>query len=330
MYFFRIFPQKYFFGILCFIFLDFLFLNVYPITMMNKEIFAYTVKNEGNPSNYLDVNNAGIVYATNNSQPCHRPYGRNDYLLIYVHQGKVKLSFPDDEVVLEHHYVIYKPYQPQHYVYMASPNSEVYWLHFNGVFAPKILEELRMTSLYHPVKKIHSLPMLFEEIISFLRSKEENYSTKCNYTFLKILSLLSSSTEDNLHAFLSAKYTKIAPAVDSIRQDPSQFKTLEDLAALCNLPPSTFAKIFTKNMGISPITYLNNKKLERSLYFLLESDYNINEIAQIVGYENQFYYSKKFKQAYELSPLQYRKQHAGLSDLKHEKVRLKTKEKNLE
>ena len=36
--------------------------------------------------------------------------------------------------------------------------------------------------------------------------------------------------------------------------------------------------------------------------------YNINEIAQIVGYENQLYFSRLFRKNVGVSPSEYRKQ----------------------
>ncbi len=278
---------------------------------MNKQIFAYTVKNEGNPENFLDVNNAGILYATDSPQIVNRPNGRNDYLLVYTYQGAIKLHLDNKELILKNHFIIFKPHESQCFEYLEGPHHEYYWIHFNGVFVPKILEQLHINEKYYPVNKISSIPTLFEEIISLLRSKHKNYSIKCNYKFLKLLTLLTENSEEQQGAFLSTKHTKLAPALNAIQLAPQNFKTIKELADLCFLSPSTFIKLFTNVIGVPPITYLNGKKLERSLYFLLESDYNIHEIALECGFDNQFYYSKKFKQHYHCSPSQYKKKYTN-------------------
>ncbi len=289
---------------------------------MNKYIFAYTVKNEGNPDNYLDVNNATISYVYTTSLPAAMPNGRNDYSLIISYGGRIKLSEKEGDKYLDSHCIIYKPFQPHNFTYLASPDSEIYCIHFKGVFVESILDDLHLNSHYYfKIKKTPVISQIVKQLIVSLKKKEENYTTKCNYNLLKLLTILSENSETPVDAAPSAAGSKIQPAVDAILQDASQFKTLKELAALCNLSQSTFIKIFTKVMGEPPIIYLNRKKLENSIFFLLESDYNINEIAANVGYENQFYYSKKFKQAYGLSPLQYRKKHAGLSFFTDEESR---------
>lgn len=40
---------------------------------------------------------------------------------------------------------------------------------------------------------------------------------------------------------------------------------------------------------------------------LENTDYSVGEIAEIVGYDNQLYFSRVFKKEYGISPAQYRK-----------------------
>lgn len=276
---------------------------------MNEEVFAYRVKNEGDPLDYLDVNNSGIAYATESSMHGFRPGGRNDYLMIYVHGGSVKLKTDDKTYTLKGHCIIYRPYEKQDYTYVASPDSEIYWLHFNGIFAEKILSDLKLDKLITPVEKNVALPQLFKKIIFSLKIKEKNYKTICNYRFLKILSILSNSIEERNETLTDKNYSRLQPAILAINERPNEKHTIEKLAALCFMSKSTFIKVFTKVLGMPPISYVMKQRLENSLYLLLETDYSISEIAERCGYESQFYYSKQFKQNYGCSPLQYRKSH---------------------
>ena len=52
---------------------------------------------------------------------------------------------------------------------------------------------------------------------------------------------------------------------------------------------------FTQNLKRSPEA------------LLLNTEYNINEIAQIVGYDNALYFSRMFKKIKGISPSEYRK-----------------------
>ncbi len=282
--------------------------------IMNKYIFAYTVKNQGNPNNYLDVNNATINYILTTSLSAARPNGRDDYSLIITYGGKVKISEETGDKLLDSHCIIYKPFEPHNYTYIASPDSEIYCLHFSGTYVPQILEELNLNNNYYfSIKKTPTISQIVKRLIILLKTKEKNYTTKANYQFLKLLSILSENSNQHVSLDASVTGTKIQPVIEAIAQDASKFKTIKDLATVCDLPQSTFIKIFTKTMGESPINYLNQKKMENALFFLLETDYNMAEIAYTLGFESQFYFGKCFKKTYGIPPLQYRKQHASLS-----------------
>ncbi len=302
----------------------------YIILSMNKYIFAYTTKNEGDANNYLDVNNATINYISTTSLPAAMPKGRNDYSLIIVYGGKVKLTEADGDKYLDSHCIIYKPFQPHNYTYIACPDSEIYCCHFKGVFVEAILNDLNLNEHYYfKINKTPAIAQIVKQLIASLKTKEKGYKTRCSCNLLRLFTILSENSAFT-DTSLFANSTKVQPAINAIMQDASQFKTIKELASLCNVSESTFVKIFTKTIGEAPITYLNRKKLENSIFFLLESDYSINEIATNVGYDSQFYYSNRFKQIYGLSPLQYRKKYTdtGSTSFADEVIKKAPKKKN--
>ena len=61
-------------------------------------------------------------------------------------------------------------------------------------------------------------------------------------------------------------------------------------------------------MGISLITYINRMRVEKAQVMLLTSHDNLETIAQQVGFEDVFYFSRLFKSIVGISPAKYRKQ----------------------
>lgn len=274
---------------------------------MNKDLFAYSVKNEGDPSNYLDINNTGVTYATDKTMSGCRPNGRNDFLLIYVHSGMITINNEKKDIIMDrNHYVIYRPFQPQKYSYNACPDSEIYWLHFNGVFAERILDELGL-GFYNEIKPNGMLPELFRSILDELKRKRRNYKNACNYHFLMILDILSNNSKKPVKSVSNDKKRAIKNMLITIESNIGDYYNTAQLAELCNYAPSTFIKIFKQVTGVPPITYLNDKKLENAAYLLSETDYSVSDISDMQGFRNQFYFSKLFKQKYGVAPLQYRK-----------------------
>ncbi len=67
--------------------------------------------------------------------PTHRPRGRRDFQILYIASGKAHFYFDKsdkDTVVTAGHIVIYRPKEPQRYVYYGTEQTEVYWVHFTG------------------------------------------------------------------------------------------------------------------------------------------------------------------------------------------------------
>ena len=53
--------------------------------------------------------------------------------------------------------------------------------------------------------------------------------------------------------------------------------------------------------------YIISKRLYEAEILLQNTDYNVTEIAEIIGYDNPLYFSRIFKKAKGISPSEYRK-----------------------
>lgn len=82
---------------------------------------------------------------------------------------------------------------------------------------------------------------------------------------------------------------------------------LEDLALVANMSPSHFARVFKKEMGKSPISYLNDIRLKKVKRLLMLGEYSITEIALECGFSSSAYLSAAFQKAFGQSPSDYGK-----------------------
>lgn len=83
--------------------------------------------------------------------------------------------------------------------------------------------------------------------------------------------------------------------------------SLDILAARTHLNKFYLIHAFTKAYGISPINYLISKRISAAKELLESTDHSISQIAQIVGFSSQSYFSQSFKRLVEETPAQYRK-----------------------
>jgi len=72
------------------------------------------------------------------------------------------------------------------------------------------------------------------------------------------------------------------------------------------LSVSRLAHVFKEQMGITLVDYLTNVRIERAKKLLLATDQNCTEICFEVGYNNQSYFTRTFKDLVGMTPRQFR------------------------
>ncbi|NLM10150.1 MAG: helix-turn-helix domain-containing protein [Clostridiaceae bacterium] len=98
----------------------------------------------------------------------------------------------------------------------------------------------------------------------------------------------------------------IFKSIDFISKNYMKKITLEDVAAYVYLSPSYFSKIFKEEMDVNFNAYLNYVRIEMSKKLLLDPSISMVEVSNLVGFEDQSYFSKVFKKMTGISPKKYR------------------------
>lgn len=99
----------------------------------------------------------------------------------------------------------------------------------------------------------------------------------------------------------------IFKAMNFIRNNFNKGITLEDVSSQVGLNASYFSKLFKNETGESYTDYLNRVRVEGSKQLLSQSKFSLADIAQLVGFNDQSYFTKIFKKMEGLSPGKYRK-----------------------
>ena len=82
--------------------------------------------------------------------------------------------------------------------------------------------------------------------------------------------------------------------------------TLEQLAEESHMNKFYLSHAFKQQYGISPISYLIQRRLNESKYLLAETDLSVSQIAQLLGFSSSSYFSQLFRKAESISPREYR------------------------
>ena len=99
----------------------------------------------------------------------------------------------------------------------------------------------------------------------------------------------------------------IHKAVLYIQRNYPRKISLEEVAQKVALSPSYFSKIFKNEMGYNFNTYMNIVRIGKSIKLLLYENLDLVNIATLVGFEDQSYFTKVFKRITGVSPHSFRK-----------------------
>lgn len=82
--------------------------------------------------------------------------------------------------------------------------------------------------------------------------------------------------------------------------------SVDNMALAVDMSRSNFFRKLKSITGQSPIDFLKQMKMKRAVQLIESKEYNISEIAYMTGFNDAHYFSKCFKQAYGISPTEYK------------------------
>lgn len=99
----------------------------------------------------------------------------------------------------------------------------------------------------------------------------------------------------------------IKKAVQYMNENYRDPLTLEGVAHHVNLSTTYFSRLFSNEMKVTFIEYLSLIRVEQSKAYLSDTKYSLSEIALMMGFSDQSYFSKVFKKVQGITPGKFRK-----------------------
>ena len=213
------------------------------------------------------------------------PYSR----LYYIESGRAKLIYGKNEIIMKPGYVYLVP-TGFLFSYTCDEAYTKLFFHFNltGPDGYDIFENCK-TCVSTKISEfdINKLITAYSEASPYdvLEIKREILS--------RAVSMLPSSV--------------VQSTIDYIQLNLSLKLTSTFLAERLFISESTLCKKFRREVGITLGKYIDDLIFFNAEKMLVKSDWSVNRIAKNLGFCDQFYFSRRFKQHYGKTPLQYRK-----------------------
>lgn len=261
----------------------------------------------------LIVGSCGTYRLTTHPQlPTYRPRGRLDFQIIYIASGKGYFHFdsPDNETVVPAgNIVLYRPKEFQKYEYYGEDKTEVYWIHFTGSDVTNILRKYGFQDNKHIFQVGSSLEYerVFKRIIIELQRCQMNYEEMLTL-LLRHLFIIFERELKREHILKNEYLDKeMDIATSYFNENYNHDINIDEYASSRGMSVSWFIRNFKKYTGQTPMQFIVSLRINNAQILLETTEYSINEISSIVGYDNQLYFSRLFRKQKGCSPSQYRK-----------------------
>jgi len=251
-----------------------------------------------------------------------------DYQLIYVCSGEMRLELGGECYTITAGECAYYGSGDAHLLLTIKP-SIIFSLHFSWhtthaepvhpgylireVAAEDLLRKVSPHQLtigqHHEVHLPHHFA-LAGAAPSLLGRIEQQYRQLDDYAAPFVLrsmlmELLLELVRATVDRSTSRQTSKVEPALQAMRDNPTRNWSVAQLAALCGYHPSYFASLFAELAGMTPKQYIIAERIKLAKQALLKGE-PIESIAQQLGYTSIHYFSNNFKKETGLSPSEFR------------------------
>lgn len=219
----------------------------------------------------------------------------------FMVEGKLFPVLADDLVVINpsvEHTELSRDNRPLEYIVLGVDGLE---------FAPSQEEDSRYCIMRLQGQREDILPYL-RILLREAELKQTGYELVCQ-NILEILTV-QLSRRVGLSASPGGHYTSKECALVR-RYIDSHFKeniTLSQLSDLVHINKYYLVHTFSREYGVSPISYLISRRLQESKYLLSRTNHSLSQISHMLGFSSPSYFSQCFRRAEGISPMEYRRQ----------------------
>lgn len=259
-----------------------------PFASVKDKEMPFYVSTVGNPKFQPQVN---------------RPKGINDYMFLYTVKGCGLCTLDGTAYEMKAGIMLYAPPATPHLYHPAGAEWETVYLTFNGNGIKGFLSEKASVC---NISKAYAFTDVCKQIYT-LKKDPQNYKETSRLLYGIVLDLKELMSEKHPH--MQGKKNVLSQIMQYISENPDV--RLRDIAERFHISEEYFCRIFKKHTGYRLMEYLNILKIQNAAKLLQETDKDIANIAETVGYASHSYFTMQFKKHMGITPGAYREIHTN-------------------
>lgn len=255
-----------------------------------------------------------IQFGKENCDPLHSfgPSLKQHYLFHYIVSGEGNFYVTEEEksfhLTAGQGFLIPPGVVCSYEADLENPWTYI-WIEFDGLKAEHFLKQAGLGSqqlIFSQTKPAKS-SLVYSTATAVLNSHNNRSAGLIAQLYLFIDALITESSTRTEINHSDAKDLYIREAINFVERNFQATITVDDMAQSCNLNRQYFSRLFKEQMNVTAQQFIIQYRLSQACEMLKNTNLSLTEIAERVGYSNQFNFSAAFKRQYKQSPSTWRR-----------------------
>jgi AraC-like DNA-binding protein len=239
------------------------------------------------------------------------PRIQSDFQLVLMHEGELNLKLDDQRIeVPARHAILLGPGHREHFRFSKNQDTHHSWCSVDPEAIPQKLRRLlKPTGVPAPLDLRLAALMELGKTTVFEGHSDSSLENTFHLSLgLALLAGFALGAQAAPPA-LSPGDEALARAEQFIATQYARPLRLADLASAARVSRQHLLKLFQQRRGTTATQCLYERRLSVAADQLIHTGLSVRQIAGDCGFANEFHFSRKFKEAYALSPRLWRTKH---------------------
>lgn len=251
--------------------------------------------------------------------------GRRDWVdpleharVYFMVHGSVRITLGDESKLLEKNDLLLVAPGVKHSFYAEGQSgAEYYFLALEGLDFEQLRAGSRSFVLISAENDRERYLALFRILLEEIeQNRPSHHQIAQNILQILILSFMRELRSELKIVRPARSSVECEKVISFIEENLGKPLNLDQLADITHLSKFYLIHTFKEMVGMTPIRYLNFRRIEEAKRLLAATNHSIAKISDHLGFSNQSYFAHRFKDETGVSPSVYRKQARERTDFR--------------
>ena len=241
------------------------------------------------------------VYTPNSSVS---PHSHDYFHYFYVKSGGGTIDIDSKTYTLIPENIYMMPRHVRHAIHPSEHGLSAYEIKFNTLDEEKTEQLIMLPDTLELAG--YNAEEIFEEIFTEMQNMDIYYEKVVESKLEQLVLVLRRCNENKNNKKTTTYSQKFSEVLFYMNQNLAKEIDLKALADIAHMEKIYFLKSFKSEIGTTPMDYLRKLRINRAKKLLANSDMNITQISNAVGFQTIHHFTGVFKKMTGKSPSEYK------------------------